>query len=104
MVAPAQLWLPVVLAAVLIFVASSLIHMVLKWHNSEYRALPDEEATRAAMRGAAAGQYALPYIGDFKRMKEPEMQRKFTEGPVAFVTVRPSGSINMGAPLAMWFA
>ena len=104
MIPLAQLWLPALVAAVLIFVASSLIHMVLKWHNSEYRPFADEEAVRAAVRGNAPGQYALPYIGDMKRMKEPEMQRKFTEGPVAFATVRPHGSFSMAAPLAMWFA
>jgi hypothetical protein len=104
MIPLAQLWLPALVAAVLIFVASSLIHMVLKWHNSEYRPFADEEAVRAAMRGDPAGQYTVPYIGDMKRMKEPQMQRKFEEGPVAFVTVRPHGSFSMGAPLAMWFA
>lgn len=104
MIPVAQLWLPALAAAVLIFAASSAIHMFLKWHNSEYRPFADEEAVRAAMRGAQAGQYVVPYIGEMKRMKEPEMQRKLEEGPVAFVTVRPRGAFNMGAPLAMWFA
>jgi hypothetical protein len=103
MVPLAQLWLPALVSAVLIFAASSLIHMVLKWHNREYHAFTDEEGVRAVIRGNPPGQYALPFVGDMKRMKEPDMQRKFAEGPVAFVTVRPHGSFNMGAPLAMWF-
>jgi len=98
-----QVCLPALVAAVLIFVASSVIHMVLKWHNSEYRPFADEEAVRAAMRGSGAGQYVIPYIGDMKRMKEPEVKRKFEEGPVAFVTVRPHGAFNMAKPLVLWF-
>jgi hypothetical protein len=101
----AQLWLPVVLAAVLIFVASSLIHMVFKWHNREYRPLSNEEAVRAAIRAGAPapGQYALPHVVDMKDMKLPQVQQKFSEGPVAFLTVRPSGAIKMGKPLVLWF-
>src|SRR5512140_366353 len=101
----AQLWLPVVLAAVLIFVASSLIHMVFKWHNSEYRPLSNEEAVRAAIRAGtpAPGQYAVPHVADMKDMKLPQVQQKFSEGPVAFLTVRPNGAISMGKPLVLWF-
>ena len=29
-----QLWLPILLSAVFVFLASSVIHMALKWHNS----------------------------------------------------------------------
>ena len=43
-----SLWLPVVVTAVLIFVASSLIHMVFKWHNSDYRKIANEGQVRAA--------------------------------------------------------
>lgn len=100
----AQLWLPALASAALVFVASSVIHMLLKWHNSEYRSFSDEEGVRAALRADAPGQYVVPYIGDMKRMKEPQVQRKLEEGPVAFVTLRRAGSFNMGAPLALWFA
>ena len=51
----AQLWLPIVLSAVGVFVASSLIHMLFKWHNRDYRKLPNEDAVRAAIN---AGQPA----------------------------------------------
>ncbi len=73
MVPLTQLWLPIVLSAVIVFVASSLIHMVLKWHNSDYRALPNEEEVRAAIRkgSPAPGQYVLPHCGDMKEMGKP---------------------------------
>jgi hypothetical protein len=44
------LWLPIVLSAVLAFVLGSVIHLVLKHHNSDYRQLPNEDAVRAAIR------------------------------------------------------
>ena len=36
MVGLAALWLPILLSAVIVFVASSLIHMVSGWHKSDY--------------------------------------------------------------------
>ena len=101
----AALWLPIVVSAVLIFIASTLVHMVFKWHNSEYRTLANEDAVRAAMRAGspAPGQYMIPYCGDHKLMRTPEFQKKFEEGPVAWLTVRPNGFPGMGGALGGWF-
>ncbi len=101
----AELWLPIVVAAVAVFVASSLIHMVFKWHNSDYHPLPNEEEARAVLRAtsAAPGMYAIPYCADMKQMGSPEMQRKYTEGPIAFITTRAPGQPAMGPLLGQWF-
>jgi len=101
----AQLWLPILLSAVLVFVASSLIHMVIKWHQGDYHGFSNEDAVRAAIRGgsAAPGQYIVPYCGDMKEMKNPEMLKKFEDGPIAFVTLRAPGPPTMGPALGMWF-
>jgi hypothetical protein len=101
----AQLWIPIVLSAVLVFVASSIIHMVLKWHNAEYRKLANEDAVRSAIRAgsAAPGQYVIPYCQDMKQMQAPEMQQKFIEGPVAFIVMRAAGPPKMGGLLVQWF-
>ena len=48
MVSLSQLWLAVVLAGVAVFVASAIIHMVLKYHNSDYRGFPNEDEVAAA--------------------------------------------------------
>lgn len=101
----AELWIPIVLSAVLVFIASSVIHMVVKWHNSEYRKLANEEAVGASIRAgsAAPGQYVIPHCADMKAMASPEMQKKFAEGPIAFITLRPPGPPKMGGMLALWF-
>ena len=56
-----SLWLPILLSAVIVFIASSVIWMVIQYHNSEWKKLPDEEAARSALRGASPGQYSVPH-------------------------------------------
>ncbi|HUS25108.1 MAG TPA: hypothetical protein VM369_09175 [Candidatus Binatia bacterium] len=105
MIPMTQLWLPLVLSAVLVFIASSVIHMVLKWHNTEYLKLPNEDEVRAALRKAGPpGQYVVPHCVDMKQMQAPEMQQKYIEGPVAFIMLRKPGMPKMGPALAQWFA
>lgn len=97
--------LPILVAAALVFVASSLIHMVFKWHNSDYHKLPNEDAVRAALRAVATapGQYVLPHCADMKAMQGAEMQQKFLEGPVGMLTLKANGPCNMGSALFGWF-
>jgi len=101
----AQFWMPILASGVLVFIASSVIHMVIKWHNSDYRKLANEDEVRAAIRASspAPGQYVIPHCADMKDMALPEMQKKFQEGPVAFLTVRPAGMPGMTQPLILWF-
>jgi hypothetical protein len=100
-----QLWVPILLSAVCVFLASSLIHMVVKWHASDYRALPNEDEVRAAIRkgNPAPGQYVLPHCSDMKDMGKPDMKQKYEEGPVGFLVINPSGMPAMGAALGKWF-
>lgn len=105
MVSLTQLWLPILLGAVAVFVASSLVHMVLTWHKTDFARLPNEDEVRAAIRkGAPApGAYMTPWCAEMKDLGTAEMQARFTEGPVAFVFVRPNGPPAMGPALGQWF-
>ena len=105
MVSVEQLWLPIVASAVAVFVASSIIHMLLKYHNSEYRKLPNEDEVRAALRSSASspGQYVIPHVADHALLKNPEVAQKFVEGPIAMIAMRKPGPIQMGPFLAQWF-
>jgi hypothetical protein len=98
------LWLPIVLSAVIVFVASSLIHMLLKYHNSDYRKLPDEDKLLAALRPAnlQPGLYVFPHC-THKDMKSPAMMDKFKQGPVGMLTMRPNGPPAMPMFLIQWF-
>lgn len=100
-----QLWAPILLSAIIVFVVSSILHMVLPFHKSDYRKLPDEEKVMDALRaaGVAPGPaYHFPYCSH-KEMKSPEMQEKFKKGPVGLLTMFPSGQVNMGKFLGLWF-
>ena len=62
MVSLTQLWLPIGLAAVLVFVASSIMHMVLPYHKGDFAAVPREDDVMRALRSFSIppGDYMLP--------------------------------------------
>lgn len=105
MVSLGALLLPILLASVLVFVLSFVVHMVLGYHASDYVPLPNEDALRAAMRqaGVSPRQYVFPYVANPKEMKSPEFTAKLVEGPVGVLTIKPSGSVGMGKSLGQWF-
>jgi len=105
MTALSALLVPIVLSAVIVFVASSIIHMVLPWHKSDYPKLPNEDRVRAALRSLAIppGDYMIPRASSMQDMKSPEFLAKMSEGPVMIVTVVPNGPWTMGKNLAQWF-
>jgi hypothetical protein len=104
MVSLLELWLPILVSAVAVFLASSVLHMLLTYHRSDMGRLPAEGEALAAIRsaGAAPGEYALPYA-TMSEMKSPEYIEKRSAGPVAFVTVVPGGPPALGKSLGLWF-
>lgn len=105
MVSLGSLWLPILLSAVLVFFASFLIHMVLKFHHKDYTKLPNEDAVRAAIRAGnpAPAQYIFPYCADPKDMQKPEMKQKYLEGPIGVLNLMRPQIPNMGKSLTQWF-
>ncbi|HYX69376.1 MAG TPA: hypothetical protein VE825_09600 [Terriglobales bacterium] len=100
----AALWLPIVLSAVIVFVASSIMHMVLPYHKGDYRQIPEEDKVMATLRplGLTRGLYMFPFC-THKDMKSPAAQERFKQGPVGMLTVFRSGPPVMGKFLAQWF-
>jgi hypothetical protein len=52
MVPLTALWLPIVLSAVLVFIASSIMHAVLTYHQSDCQQIPEEDKILTALRAA----------------------------------------------------
>ena len=104
MVSLSALWLPIVLSAVIVFVASSIMHMLLPYHRSDYQRIPDEDKVLGALRAAGLkrGLYIFPF-GTHQDMKSPEMQEKYKQGPVGMMTVMPTGPVVMPKFLGQWF-
>jgi hypothetical protein len=105
MVPLTALWLPIVLSSIIVFVTSSIMHMLLPYHQGDYRQLPEEDKLLAALRtvGLQRGLYIFPY-GTHKEMKSPAMIEKYKQGPVGMITVFPSGPPAMPKFLGLWFA
>ncbi len=100
-----SLWLPVVVSAVAVWLVSAILHMVLKYHRADYKALADEASVAQALRAAAKspGVYTIPYCLEQSQMKDPAMQKRYEDGPVAMITVLRNGTPAMGKYLVQWF-
>ena len=101
----ASLWLPILLSAVFVFVMSSVLHMVLPWHRTDYSKVPNEDAVAAALRGFAIppGDYMMPRPDTRAEMRSPEFAEKVKKGPMVVMTVMPGGEMKMAGNLAQWF-
>jgi hypothetical protein len=99
-----SLWLPVLVSTFTVFVLSSVAHMVMKHHRLDYKELPGEDAVAEAIRkaGPSPGVYFVPYCMDPAKMKDPAVQKRFTDGPVASITLMRNGSPALGAHLLQW--
>ena len=99
------LWLPILLSAVIVFFASFIMHMVLTYHRSDYRKLPDEDNVTDAVRSAGVTPgpaYFFPHF-EFKEMKSAPVVEKMTRGPVGLLTLLPSGPPAIGKNMIQWF-
>lgn len=99
------LWLPILLSSVVVFLASSVIHMALPWHKSDYPKVPDEDRVLEALRPLAIppGDYMIPRASSTQEMRSAEFTDKLNKGPVMVVTVLPNGPMTMGMSLVLWF-
>ncbi|HVH84344.1 MAG TPA: hypothetical protein VM713_08520 [Steroidobacteraceae bacterium] len=105
MISLTALWLPILVSAVIVFIASSVIHMAPLWHRNDFPKMPREEEVLQALRPFAIppGDYFLPRPGRREEMRSPEFQEKLTKGPIAVMTVLPNGMFNMTKNLVQWF-
>jgi hypothetical protein len=99
------LWLPILLSAIMVFVASSILHMVVRWHRSDYPKLPEEDRFTEAVRALSIppGDYMVPGAASTEEMKSPAFSEKLKKGPVMVMTVLPNGPFSMASNLAQWF-
>jgi hypothetical protein len=105
MVSIGSLLVPIVVSAVLVFVVSAIIHMVLPYHNSDLRRLRQEDEVMDALRrfSIPPGDYMTPCGGSPAAMRDPVFIDKMKRGPVVIMTVMQPGPPTMTKELAMWF-
>jgi len=105
MVPLTSLLIPVLLSAVIVFVASSIIHMVLPYHRSDLQQLPREDEVMEALRpfNIPPGDYGVPCARSMAERGQSAFLDKMKAGPVAIMTVHPSGVPSMSTSLILWF-
>jgi len=89
----APLWLPILVSAVVVFVAAGLVWMALPHHKKDIKTLPDEKAVTDLLKklDPPPGMYMFPGCGDdCKDMKSPEYQARFKAGPWGSVNIMAS--------------
>ena len=98
------LWLPILLSSAIVFIVSSIIHMLSPWHKNDYPKLSNEEKVLDALRplDIPPGEYMMPRPSSREEMKSPEFAEKLKKGPVLLMTVW-KGHLSMGKNLVMWF-
>jgi len=105
MVSILSLWLPILVSAVFVFVVSTIIHVFLGYHKSDFGKVSNEDEVMGALRRGSIkpGDYFIPHAGSAKAMSSPEYIEKTTAGPVAIMSVMPSRPPNMTNSLIQWF-
>ena len=96
---------PIFLSSVVVFIVSTIVHMVLPWHKSDYPKMPNEEKVSDALRPFAIppGDYFIPRVESRNDLNSPEFNNKLNKGPVILMTVFPNGRTKMGPTMFYWF-
>jgi hypothetical protein len=100
-----QLWLPILISAVIVFFVSWIIHMLLPYHRNDFKKVPEEDKVMESLRAfnIPPGDYVVPCAENSKEMGSPEFTEKFSKGPAAIMTVLPAGPPTMTGSLVLWF-
>jgi hypothetical protein len=99
------LWLPILLSSVIVFIVSSIIHMLSPWHKSDYPKLAEEDKVMDALRplNIPPGDYMIPRPSGREDMRSPEFMEKMKKGPVMVFTIWAHGQMQMGMTFVLWF-
>lgn len=98
-----QLWLPILVAAGFVFVASFVSWMVLPFHKQEWGQVKDEDAFFADLqaRGIGPGKYMFPGW-EGQSCKDPVFMARWNAGPHGTVQIWPRPP-HMARNLALVF-
>jgi hypothetical protein len=101
MVPLSELWLPILVAAVVLQFVSALIHTALGfWHTPDYWKVGEDRPFLDAMRGLKSGLYLVPRM---LQKPTPEQKAEWESGPTAVMYVRNPASFSFGKTLGIYF-
>jgi len=99
-----QLWLPIVLSAVIVLIGSAAIWMLLKYENAEWKPIEGEDQLRDVVRKLnlrAPGQYVFPH--GMGREGMAAAMKKMEEGPNGVLLLTRPRRFSMGSSLFRMF-
>ena len=99
-----MLWLPVVLAAVIVMIASATVWMALKYENSQWKPIEGEDQLRDTVRKLnlpAPGQYMFPH--GMGREGMAAAMKKMEQGPNGILLLTKPRKFSMTAQLVQSF-
>ena len=104
MISIASLWLPILLSAVFVFVASAILQMLVGHHWNDMKSVPQQQSLLDTLRAMAlpVGDYMVPRPASRAAARDPAFMEQLNKGPVARLQVLPGG-MNMGKSLFQWF-
>lgn len=101
MVSLADLWLPILVAAIVVQIASTLVHMALPfWHTADYRTTDDDRPFVEAMRPLRPGLYVIPRMPERRSAEETA---EWSKGPSAIVYLRNPVAFSFGKTIGIYF-
>jgi hypothetical protein len=100
-----SLWLPIILSAVVVFIVSAIIHMVLPYHRNDFKKVAQDDSFLDAVRklDLPPGDYMVPCGGGPEAMKDPAFIEKMKKGPLVIMTLVKGKAPSMGKELFQWF-
>lgn len=92
-----ELWMPILLSTVAVFILSFMMWMVLPHHRKDWLAVTDEDALMKAIgdQKLPGGQYNFPHCDGPEAMKDPVWNEKYAKGPKGFLVLMPDGPPNI---------
>jgi hypothetical protein len=99
-----ELWMPILVSAVAVFMVSAAMWMAMPHHKTEYKRIPSEPDVLDALRKdqPPAGMYRFPFHS-MQEMERPDVKAALAKGPIGFVTIAKPGSRGMGPMLVQSF-
>ena len=100
-----SLLLPIAVAAIAVFILTSVIHMAMPWHKSDYGRVPDDDAVLDALRplNIPPGDYMVPSPYATGGGRNPEFTANHHRGPNVLMTIRHGETMKMGKYMGQWF-
>jgi len=98
------LWLPILLSAGVVWIASAIVWMALPHHKRDFINLPNEDAFSEFLHksGIPPGNYVFPDFRGREAMKNERICKQLEKGPVGHLSIWPT-PLTMGGKLIATF-